>query len=108
MADLFEKSVNLGLGLFMYSKERIEEFVDELVGKGEIARKDARSIATDLIKKGEAQREELAKLVQKEVSKALKYADIAQKKDILTKAEIQEIVRESLKAHGLTEETKKE
>ena len=41
MAGLIEKSINVGLGVFSYSREKIEEIVDELVNKGEVARKDA-------------------------------------------------------------------
>jgi polyhydroxyalkanoate synthesis regulator phasin len=41
MVNLFEKSINLGLGLFSLSREKIEKTVEELVNKGEVARKDA-------------------------------------------------------------------
>ncbi len=96
MTNLFEKSINLGLGLFMYSKEKVEELVEELVGKGEIAKKDARQFAGELVKRGEEQRDELKKLIKDEVVKTLNYVNVARKEDIVTKDEISQIVREQI------------
>lgn len=42
MTNLFDEQINFGLGLFLYSKEKVEEVVEELVNKGKIAKKDAR------------------------------------------------------------------
>jgi polyhydroxyalkanoate synthesis regulator phasin len=93
MLNSLEKSINLGLGLMVYSREKIEELVEELVGKGEVAKKDARQFAGELVARGEEQREELKKLIQSEVIKALENVNIARKEDIVTKDEIREIVR---------------
>jgi polyhydroxyalkanoate synthesis regulator phasin len=97
MSNSFEKSVNLGLGLLLYSREKVEEFVEELVGKGEVAKKDARQFAGELVQKGEEQREELKKLIQSEVTKALENVNVAKKEDIVTKEELTEIVREQVR-----------
>jgi polyhydroxyalkanoate synthesis regulator phasin len=96
MLNSFEKSINLGLGLLVYSREKIEELVEELVSKGEVAKKDARQFAGELIQKGEEQRDELKKLIQGEVTKALNDVSVAKKEDIVTKDEIREIVREQV------------
>ena len=97
MSNSFEKSVNLGLGLLLYSREKVEEFVEELVGKGEVAKKDARQFATELTQRGEEQREELKNLIQGEVTKALDHVNVAKKEDLITKEEITEIVREQVR-----------
>jgi polyhydroxyalkanoate synthesis regulator phasin len=39
MSNFLEKSFNFGLGLFLYSREKVEELVEELVSKGDIAKK---------------------------------------------------------------------
>ncbi|MDK2800447.1 MAG: hypothetical protein PWQ70_2066 [Clostridiales bacterium] len=96
MTNLFEKSINLGLGLFVYSREKVEELVEELVSKGEIAKKDARQFAVELVKRGEEQRDELKKLIKDEVAEALNYVNVAKKEDIVTKDEISQIVREQI------------
>jgi polyhydroxyalkanoate synthesis regulator phasin len=97
MSNSFEKSVNLGLGLLLYSREKVEEFVEELVGKGEVAKKDARQFAAELMQRGEEQREELKNLIQSEVTKALDHVSVAKKEDLVTKEEITEIVREQVR-----------
>ncbi|MEN6314422.1 MAG: hypothetical protein ABFD25_09270 [Clostridiaceae bacterium] len=96
MLNSLEKSINLGLGLVVYSREKIEELVEELVSKGEVAKKDARQFAGELVQKGEEQREELKKLIQSEVTKALENVNIARKEDIVTKDEISEIIKEQI------------
>jgi polyhydroxyalkanoate synthesis regulator phasin len=77
----------------MYSREKVEELVEEMVGKGEGAKKDARQFAGELIQKGEEQRAELKKLIRAEVENALGHVNVAKKTDLVTKEEIEEIVR---------------
>jgi len=96
MSSMLGKSVSLGIGLFMYSREKIEEIVEELVGKGEVAKKDARQFASDLIKRGEEQRNEFKSLIKDEVSAVLNQMGIAKKEDIVTKSEISDIVRQQV------------
>ena len=97
MTDLFEKSMNLGLGLFLYSRDRVEEIVEGLVSKGEVSQKDARQVAAALIQKGREQREEMEKLVREEITKALDHGNVARKMDLVTKDEVREIVREEIR-----------
>ncbi len=108
MSNSFEKSINLGLGLLMYSREKVEELVEELVSRGEVARKDARQFAVELMQKGEEQREELKKLIQSEVIKALDHVNVARKEDLVTKDDIREIVKEQvrlvLREQGISKE----
>jgi polyhydroxyalkanoate synthesis regulator phasin len=96
MLNLLERSMNLGLGLFAYSREKIEAVVDELVNKGEVSRKDAQKLVSELVIKGKEQREELKKLIKDEVKESLDYVNIARKEDLLTKDDIKNIVREQL------------
>lgn len=96
MSNSFEKSISLGLGLLIYSREKLEELVEELVSKGEVTKKDARRFAGELVQRGEEQREELKKLVQSEVKKVLDQVNLARKEDLVTKDEIREIVREGI------------
>ncbi len=96
MLNPLEKSIDLGLWLLVYSREKVEELVEELVSKGEVAKKDARQFAAELVQRGEAQRDELKKLIHDEVTKALEHVNVAKKKDLVTKDEIREIVREEV------------
>lgn len=97
MANILEDSINFGMGLFSYSREKIEEMVEKMVAKGEVQRKDAQSFASDLIKKGEAQREELSRVVKDEVRSTL--ADVGLTSDqCVTKDDIRSIIKEELAA----------
>jgi polyhydroxyalkanoate synthesis regulator phasin len=79
--DLLEKSLSFGLGLAAYSKDKIEELVEEMVKRGEVAQKDARTVAGDLVKKGEEQRDEIRRLIRAEIALALKEAGVVGKED---------------------------
>jgi len=99
MADLFDRAFNLGLGLYIYSREKIEAFVEDMVEKGEVAKKDARQLASDLVKKGEEQRAQVSSLIRQEVDRAISYANLARKSDIVSREEIRAIVEEAFREH---------
>lgn len=69
MAGLIEKTLLVGLGLLTLTREKVTQFVDELVKEGEVKPEESRTLANVLIAKGEAEREELRKLVRAEVKK---------------------------------------
>lgn len=96
MPELFEKSMNLGLGLLVYSREKIESFVEDMVARGQVARQDARQFAADLVKSGQQQREELNGIIRREVSSTLDRVGIARKEEALSREDIAQIVREVL------------
>jgi polyhydroxyalkanoate synthesis regulator phasin len=98
MSNAFEKSINLGLGILLYSREKVEEFVEELVSKGEVSKNDARQFAGELVQRGEEQREELKKLIRSEVTKALEQTNLASQKDLVSKDELRCIVREEIRS----------
>jgi polyhydroxyalkanoate synthesis regulator phasin len=62
MFELLRKTYLAGLGLATLTKERIEEIVDELVKRGEIAEQDRRKVLDDLLSRA---REEQRRLTQK-------------------------------------------
>lgn len=98
MMGLFEKSFDFGLGLLTLSREKVEAFVEDLVNKGEIEKKEASQFASNLIKKGEEQKGELRQWIHDEVAKALAKLDIARKDDTLTAEQIRQLIREEVAA----------
>jgi polyhydroxyalkanoate synthesis regulator phasin len=95
---LIEKSMDFGLGLAAYSREKIEELVEELVRKGEVAQKDARKFAGDLMVKGEEHKAELNKLIHNEI------AAVLDKMDLVRKSELQEQIQAALRKAGVNQE----
>ncbi|MDI6604499.1 MAG: hypothetical protein QME35_05095 [Thermoanaerobacteraceae bacterium] len=97
MANFLEKSINFGFGLYSLSKEKIENMVDELVKKGEVAREDAQGVVKDLVKKGEEQKDEIKKIFKDALKETFDYMNIAKKEDLITKEEIRKLIHEELK-----------
>lgn len=97
MATIIEDILNLGVGLFAYSREMIEETVEKMVENGSLAKKDASSFTAELVKKGEVEREELKKLVDERISKASDAFDNRIKP--VTKDEVRDIVKEEIEAY---------
>ena len=82
MFDLFKKSVLMGLGAITMTKEKVEEVVDELIKKGELAKDERSKAIQDLLKKAEEQEKILIDKVSAEVNKAITKLDIPTKKDL--------------------------
>jgi polyhydroxyalkanoate synthesis regulator phasin len=93
LPGILEKSLNLGLGLLLLSREKAEEIVDELVNKGEVSRRDAQEFVNDLVKRGEAQREQFRSIIKEEITKAVDALNLAKKEDIVSREELKAIIR---------------
>lgn len=91
MSKLFDDTLHFGLGLFAYSKDKVEELVDEMVARGEVAAKDAKPVVDDLIQRGQEERKEWAGLFKETLQDTVDFDEFP------TKDEIREIVREELK-----------
>ena len=104
MSNFFEDSLNFGFGLFAYSKEKIEEAVEKMVEKGSVAKKDASSFVAELTKRGEAEREELKKVIDERIKKASDTFNNSVKP--MTKDDVRAIIREELEAFRKQNENK--
>ncbi len=96
MSNIFEKSIDMGIGLYSYSKEKIEEFVDELVKKGDLSQSDAKGMVDDLVKRGEKQRQGIENVIKNEIIQVLDFMNIARKKDLVSRDELRNIIREEI------------
>ncbi len=98
MSSIFEDTINIGFGLFAYSREKIEEVVEKMVREGDVAKKDASSFVSELAAKGEMERKELKKIIGDEVKDAIEVLKP------ITRDEIRQIIREEM---NKSKETKK-
>lgn len=98
MSSIFEDTINLGFGMFAYSREKIEELAEKMVQKGDVAKKDASSFVSEMITKGEMERKELKKIVGDEVKNAMEVLKP------VTREDIRQIIREEM---GKSKDTKK-
>lgn len=82
MSDILKKAFSLGVGLTIVSKEKIEQVVDDLVKKGELAPSESKQMIARLLEKGEEEQNELKRMVQEQVKKVLDSLDVATKQDL--------------------------
>jgi polyhydroxyalkanoate synthesis regulator phasin len=81
MLDLVRKAYLLGLGLASLTREKVEEIVDELVHKGEIAEKDRRQVLDDLLARAREEQKRLRGSVRETVQKVLTETGIPTQKE---------------------------
>lgn len=51
MEDLFKKTLSFGIGLFDYTREKVENLVDEMVKRGEVSKQDSTKTVEELWEK---------------------------------------------------------
>jgi len=96
MSNFIEDTVNFGFGLFAYSRDKIEQFVEKLVDAGKVEKKDARSFMQELVEKGDEQRKEIKSMIKEEVSSAV--GDLGVAGTGITKEDLRTIIREEIAA----------
>jgi polyhydroxyalkanoate synthesis regulator phasin len=70
MTGLIEKSLLAGLGVLTLTRDKVNQFVGELVDEGEVKSEEAPSVIERLMARGEEERGELQKLVRQELDRA--------------------------------------
>ncbi len=69
MANILEKTLLMGLGVFTLTREKVREAVNELVETEGVEPEEADKLADALLKKGEKEREELRDMIGQEVGR---------------------------------------
>lgn len=82
MAGLLEKSLLLGLGVLTLTRDKVVEFVNKLVEEGEVRPEEAPGVVDRLVARGEEEREQLRRMVERELDKVRASAPMASRRDI--------------------------
>jgi len=82
MSDLLRKGILLGLGAASLTKEKVDNFVNELVDKGEISKDKSSELLQELLNLVREQEGKIDKKINDEVNNLLKKLDIPSKSDI--------------------------
>ncbi|MBD3263821.1 MAG: hypothetical protein GF375_01810 [Candidatus Omnitrophica bacterium] len=85
---MMKKALGLGLGMYVLTREKVEEVVQELIKKGKLAEDEGESLIDDLVKRGQAEKEE----IDKKISQIVR--DTVEKLNLATKDDIEELKRE--------------
>lgn len=92
MGDLFEKLLNLELGILSITSEKVKPIVDELVKKGEMTRGEAKEYIDEIIKKGKENKEKIGEEAKEVIKNYLSEVDIPTREEINElKSEIKEL-----------------
>ncbi|MBS3783197.1 MAG: hypothetical protein KGY78_02005 [Anaerolineae bacterium] len=69
MANILEKTLLMGLGVFTLTREKVREAVNELIEEEGVEPEEAERLADALVSKGEKEREELRNMIRQEVDR---------------------------------------
>lgn len=71
MLDILKKTYLAGLGLATLTREKVEEIVDELVKRGEVAEKDRPHVVQDLLDRARDEQKKLSSSIHDTVQKVV-------------------------------------
>jgi polyhydroxyalkanoate synthesis regulator phasin len=92
MLDFIKKTMLTGIGLAMKTKDELEEWVKEIVKKGEMSEKEGKNFLDDIKDKSEKAQKEFEQKIESKLKDLLKKADIATRDEVNDlKNEIQEL-----------------
>jgi len=92
--DFIKKSMLIGVGLAVLTREKLEQSIDELIKKGEMSEKEGKDALDDLVKKSKEARKELTEKVEKTVADTLKKLNIPTRKEYSELAEkVEQLVK---------------
>lgn len=92
MLDFIKKSMLTGIGIAMKTKDELEDWVREIVKKGEMSETEGRNFLDDIKKKSREAQKDLEEKIESKFKELLKKADIATRDEInALKDEIEEL-----------------
>jgi polyhydroxyalkanoate synthesis regulator phasin len=82
ISETFRKMALFGIGAIAISKEKIEEFAQEMVKKGELNKEEGKKFVMDVLSEKNRQCKELEEKINKKVRDVVENSGAATKKDV--------------------------
>lgn len=82
ISEIFRKMALFGIGAIAISQEKIEEFTQEMVKKGEMNREEGKKFVLEVLSEKDRQRKEIEEKINKKVKEVIEGSGISMKKDI--------------------------
>lgn len=82
MKDFIKRMMLFGIGLAAMTREKIEEFVNELVKKGEVSEKEGKEMVQELIDKSKKVRKDLEGKMEEVAAETLKKLHIPTRSEL--------------------------
>ena len=81
ISEIFRKMALFGIGAIAISQEKIEEFTQEMVKKGEMNREEGKKFVMEVLSEKDRQRKEVEEKIGKKVKEVIENSGVAMKKD---------------------------
>jgi len=95
MQEFIKNVMCFGLGMAMFTKEKVEQMVTELVEKGEINKEESKKFIEQILEKGRATRKEVMEQIGKQISDTLEKLNIPKREEVESlRKEIKELKEE--------------
>ncbi len=82
LAELCRKAALLGIGVYALSKEKIEEFAQEMVKKGELNQEEGKKFVLEVLSEKNRQCKEIEEKITSKVKDVVENSGVASKKDV--------------------------
>ncbi len=82
MSELIRKMGLFSVGVFSLTQEKVEEFTQEMIKKGEISREEGKKVVKEVLSEKEKQINDLEDKINEKVEKVMKKSGAVMKSDI--------------------------
>ena len=82
MSDMFKKMGLFGIGVISLTQEKVEEFSQEMIKKGELSREEGKKLVKDILSEREKQMKDLEDKINARVKDTLEKSGVVMKSDI--------------------------
>jgi len=103
MSEMFKKMSLFGIGVISLTQEKIEEFSQEMIKKGELSREEGRKFVKEVLSEQEKQIKELEDKINNRVKETLEKSGVVMKSDIATLEKKIEKLEKAIQAMGKKE-----
>ncbi len=82
MSDMFKKMSLFGIGIVTLTQEKIEEFSQEMIKKGEISKEEGKKFVKEVLSEKEKQLKDIEEKINERVKENIKKSGVVMKSDI--------------------------
>lgn len=82
MSEMFKKMGLFGIGVISLTQEKIEEFSQEMIKKGELSREEGKKFVKEVLSEKEKQMEEFEEKINEKIKETFKKSGVVMKSDI--------------------------
>ena len=82
MSEMFKKMGLFGIGVISLTQEKVEEFSQEMIKKGELNREEGKKLVKDILEEREKQVKDLEDKINDRVRDTLEKSGVVMKSDI--------------------------